>query len=89
MEYETRTEVREPTEPTHTTIIREKRGSGGMLLVALAVIAVLVAAFLFMRQQDSEIMRDAAITDAAQQVGQSAERAGAAIENAADKVTGE
>ena len=97
MQYETETQIREPVNPaaptaapaTHTTIVREKRGSGGFVVMALVIVALLAAGYFFMRSQDSEIVRDAAITDAANQVGESAQKAGAAIENAADKVTGE
>ena len=97
MEYETETQIREPANPaspaaapsTHTTIVREKRGSSGFVVIALVVVALLAAGYFFMRSQDSEIVRDAAITDAANQVGESAQKAGAAIENAADRVTGE
>lgn len=97
MEHETtRTEIHDPATPpvtpatSHTTtVIREKRGSGGMVLGVIAVIGILVAAFVFMNQQDSEVMRDAAIADAAQKVGDSAQQAGEAVENAADKLTTE
>lgn len=97
MEYEAETQIREPANPanpaaapaTHTTIVREKRGSSGFVVIALVIIALLAAGYFFMRSQDSEIVRDAAITDAANQVGESAQKAGAAIENAADRVTGE
>lgn len=99
MDYDRETEVRETAAnqaattpqsaaPTHTTIIREKRGSGGVMIALIAVVALLVAGFLFLRGQDSEVMRDAAIADAAQQVGDSAQQAGQAIENAANDVTG-
>lgn len=84
------TEIRDPVTPANTTtIIHEKRSSGGAILAVIAVIGLLVAAFLFMRAQDSEVMRDAAIADAAQKVGNSAEQAGQAVENAADKLAGE
>lgn len=83
MDYDRETEVRETaanqpgtppqSAPTHTTIIREKRGSGGVMIALIAVVALLVAGFLFLRGQDSEVMRDAAIADAAQQVGDSAQ----------------
>lgn len=91
MQTEDRTEVHEPVTPAHntTTIIHEKRGSGGAIFAVIAVIGLLVAAVLFMRSQDSEVMRDAAIADAAQKVGNSAEQAGQAVENAADKLTAE
>lgn len=85
------TEVRDATSaPTQTTtIIREKRGSGGIVLVLVVIVGLTVAGFLYMRAQDSEVMRDAAIADAAQQVGDSAQQAGEAIESAANKVAGE
>ncbi len=89
-EREHETEVRDAAAPTHTTtIIREKRGSGGMVLGLIVVVGLVVAGLLYMRSQDSEVMRDAAIAVAAQQVGDSAQQAGEAIEDAANKVAGE
>lgn len=93
METERETEVTEnaASTPSHstTTIIREKRGSGGIVLAVVVVLGLVVGGFLYMQAQNSEVMRDAAIADAAQQVGDSAQQAGEAIENAANKVGGE
>lgn len=90
MENEPATDVQHTAAPVHTTtIIREKRGSGGVVIGLIVVVALVVAGFIYMRAQDSEVMRDTAVADAAQKVGDSAEQAGEAIENAANKVTGE
>lgn len=89
MENEPKTELRETVTPAHTTVIHEKRGSGGIMIAVIAVVALLVGAFIYMRGQDSEVMRDAAISDAAQKVGESAQQAGEAIEDAASKVAPE
>lgn len=89
MEHQRETEIVEPATSTHTTIIREKRGSGGVMIALIVIVGLLVAGFLYMRSQDSQMMRDAAIADAAQQVGDSAEKAGSAVENAAKDLTGE
>lgn len=83
MATDTRDETR-TSAPGHTTIIRERGGSGGLILALVLVIALGVAAFLYARAQNSEIARDNAIAGAAQQVGESAQRAGAAVENAAN-----
>ena len=83
MVTDTRNDTRSAN-PGHTTIIRERGGSGGLILALVLVVALGIAAFLYFRGQNAEITRDAAITDAAQQVGQSAQRAGAAVENAAN-----
>lgn len=90
MENQREIEVQDTAPSVHTTtIIREKRGSGGAVIGVIAVVALLVAGFIYMRGQDSGIIRDAAIADAAQEVGASAQQAGDAIENAANKVAGE
>jgi uncharacterized protein HemX len=83
MAIDTREETR-TTNPGHTTIIRERGGSGGIILALVLVVALGIAAFLYFRGQNSEIARDNAVAGAAQQVGESAQRAGAAVENAAN-----
>lgn len=89
------TRVQEPDGSTHTTIIRESEparrsgGGMGMILFALVLVAALVVgAMLLSRGQNAEIAKDNAVADAAQKVGDSAAQAGQAVEDAADKVTG-
>ena len=96
MQYDNETEIREPVAgatpaaPAHTTtIIREKRGSGGTVLAIVAVVGLLLAGFLYVQANDSEVMRDAAIADAAEKVGDSAQQAGQAVEDAANELTNE
>lgn len=67
------------TETPHTTVI-ERRGSGGGLLIGLAVlIAVCIAAYFLLLRNDSETAKNNAITSAAQSVESTADKAGAAI----------
>jgi uncharacterized protein HemX len=77
------------TNPGHTTIIRERGGSSGLIIALVLVVALGVAAFLYMRGQNSEIARDSAVAGAAEQVGESAQRAGAAVEDAANNAAPE
>lgn len=78
---------------THTThTVTEGSDGGGafkwvVLLLLVAVIAV--GAYLLTQTNASEIARDEAITDAANQVGEAANQIGEAAEDAADAVTGE
>lgn len=68
------------TETPHTTVI-ERRGSGGGLLIGLAVlIAVIVGAYLLLVRNDSEVAKNNAITSAAKSVGSTADKAGEAID---------
>ncbi len=84
-------ETRTPDGSTHTTIIREtqapRRGGGSTALVLLVLLVVVaIGAFVMLRGQDSEIARDNAIAGAAEQVGESAQRVGNAVEDAAQRV---
>ncbi|MGY6551731.1 MAG: hypothetical protein ACXIT4_07520 [Erythrobacter sp.] len=81
--------TRDTTTDGNTAIIREKSGSGGIIIGVLVVIGLAGAAFFYARGQNSEMARDAAITDAAQQVGDSVESAGSAVEDAARSAGGE
>lgn len=73
------------TQTPHTTVI-ERRGSGGGLLVGLAVlIAVIVAAYFLLVRNDSEVAKNNAITSAAKSVEGTAEKAGDAIEGGEKK----
>ncbi|MEG8039479.1 hypothetical protein QP166_09020 [Sphingomonas sp. LR60] len=73
------------TQTPHTTII-ERRGSGGGLLIGLAVlIVVAVAAYFMIARGDSETAKNNAITSAAKSVESTADKAGSAIDGATDK----
>lgn len=68
----------------HTTII-ERRGSGGGLLIGLAVlIAVIVGAYFLLNRSASENAESISISRAADKVGATADKAGDAIEGAAN-----
>lgn len=72
--------------PTHTTTIIERRGGGGGLILGIiALVIVVVGAFYFLNDRGSESRKDAAITDAAEKVGETAEKAGDAIDQARPK----
>lgn len=72
------------TSTPHTTII-ERRGSGGGMLIGLAVlVAIIVAAFFLFNQSKNESLETQAITSAAQSVGDTAEKAGEAIDKTAN-----
>jgi hypothetical protein len=71
------------TQTPHTTVI-ERRGSGGGLLIGLAVlIVVAVAAYFLVVRGDSEAVKDNAIAGAAKSVERTADKAGAAIDGEA------
>jgi hypothetical protein len=73
------------TQTPHTTVI-ERRGSGGGLLIGLAVlIVVAVAAYFMIARGDSETAKNNAITSAAKSVESTADKAGSAIDGATDK----
>lgn len=67
------------TQTPHTTVI-ERRGSGGGLLIGLAVlIAVCIGAYFLVLRTDSETAKNNAITSAAKSVESTADKAGSAI----------
>ncbi|MBB3692554.1 MULTISPECIES: hypothetical protein [Sphingomonas] len=71
------------TQTPHTTVI-ERRGGGGGVLIGLAVLlAVIVGAYLLLVRNDSEVAKNNAITSAAKSVGDTADKAGAAVDRAA------
>lgn len=66
----------------HTTII-ERRGSGGGLLIGLAVlIAVIVGAYFLLNNASNDNVRTDAVAGAAKSVGSAADKAGDAVERA-------
>jgi hypothetical protein len=73
------------TQTPHTTVIeRRGGGGGGGVLIGLAVLlAVIVGAYLLLVRNDSEVAKNNAITSAAKSVGDTADKAGAAVDRAA------
>lgn len=63
-----------------TTVIERGGGGGGMILGIIALILVVVGAFYFLSQGTSESRKDDAIAGAAKSVGDTAEKAGDAID---------
>jgi uncharacterized protein HemX len=76
--------VVERGEPTHTTTVVERRGGGGMLIGLAVLIAVLVGAWFLFAEGQNDAAETKAITEAAQSVGDSAEKAGDAVVDAVD-----
>jgi len=71
----------ETTTQPHTTII-ERRGGGGGLLIGLAVlILVVVGAWFLINQSKNDAIKTDAVSSAAKSVGDTADKAGEAIEN--------
>ena len=82
---------------THTTIVRdaEPRSSGGSgwIIAVVLILALVVGIVLFTQMSGSELAKDNAIANAADEVGNAAGavgnaagQVGNAVENAADKV---
>lgn len=71
--------------PERVTII-EKRGGGGIGLIAFALLAaIVIAAYLMVTSQAVETRKDNAIAGAAQSVGAAADKIGSAVDDAAGK----
>ncbi len=68
-----------PAAPTTTVI--ERRGGGGGLLIGLAVlILVAVGAYFLINRSQNDNLKTDAVTSAAQSVGDTADKAGKAID---------
>lgn len=63
----------------HTTVI-ERRGGGGVLMGLVMLLAVIVGASPLLVGNNSDVARNDAITSAAKSVGDSADKAGAAVD---------
>jgi uncharacterized protein HemX len=61
-------------------------GGNGLLIALLVLVALAVGGYFLMAGSDSEARKDNAIAEAASDVGNAAEKAGAAVEKAADKI---
>lgn len=86
------TEVESPegSTHTHTTVITDeprRRGSGGLIIALVLVLALIAGIYFFTQTSGAEVAKDTAIADAANQVGDAAQQAGNAVERAADEVT--
>jgi hypothetical protein len=77
------TETRTP-HTTHTTVVERRGGGSGMLIGLAVLLAVVVAAFFLFNQSKNESLETSAITSAAKSVGDTAEKAGGAIDKAAN-----
>lgn len=70
----------------HTTIIetpsRERSSGAGWVIAIILIVALVVGVVLFNRSQGSDVAKDNAITNAANQVGAAAEKAGNAAQDA-------
>ena len=86
------TETRSPdgeARTTHTTVITdEKRGGGsGWAIAIVLLLAVIVGIWAFSTWGGSEMAENAAVADAAGEVGAAAQQVGDAAQDAADSVT--
>lgn len=85
------TETTTPTGETHTThtvITDGERRSGGAnwgMLVLLVLVAI-VGIFLFTQMSGSEVAKDNAVAEAANEVGDAASEVGEAAQNAGEAV---
>ena len=65
------------------TVIVERRGSGGGLLIGLAILlAGIVGAYFLLNHSNNDDARTGAVTSAAKSVGDAADRAGDAVDRA-------
>lgn len=72
---------------THTVVTDDgvRSGGGSGWLIALVLILVAIAAFyLFSQQSGSEVAKDNAVADAANEVGDAAQSVGDAAQNAGE-----
>ena len=79
----------ETTPTNHTTIIHERRSSGGtgMIMAVVLIIAVIGGIYLFSQSNQSEAAKDNAIAGAASDIGDAANKVGNAAEDAVDTAT--
>lgn len=85
------TEVHTPdgdTHTTHTTVVSdEPRGGGsGWVIAILLLVAIIVGVWAFSTWGNSEMAENAAVADAAGEVGEAAQQVGDAAQDAAGSV---
>ncbi|RIA45620.1 hypothetical protein DFR49_0142 [Hephaestia caeni] len=76
-----------PAQPTHTTVIERRGGGGGMLIGLAVLIVVLVGAYFLFNQSRNDNLQTEAVTTAADKVGDAAKQVGDSAEQAAESVT--
>ncbi len=64
------------------TVYVEKSGGGGLLVGLLILIALAVGAWFLLAQNNSEVAKDNAMTEAASKVGDAADNVGQAAQDA-------
>lgn len=71
-------------QPTHTTVVTHstRRGGSGWLIGLVLLAALIVGIFMFSRMSGSEIAKDNAVGNAANEVGNAASRVGDAAQQA-------
>ncbi|RJF85495.1 hypothetical protein [Sphingomonas cavernae] len=67
----------------------ERRGSGGLVIAFILLIAVALVGFYLVSMNNQETRQTDAISRAADSVGEGARKAGDAADRAADKYTGD
>lgn len=75
------------TRPGDTTVIHETRSGGsgaGWAIAIILVLALIAGIWFFTQRNDSQTVRDNAITNAANNVGSAAKDVGNAAQDAAD-----
>jgi hypothetical protein len=77
--------IHRDTGATPVTVNTAPASSGGNGLL-IALVALAVGGYFLMAGNSSEARKDNAIAEAASDVGNAAEKAGAAVEKAADKI---
>lgn len=79
------------THPGDTTIIHETRtssgGGAGWLIAIILILALVAGVWFFTQSNNSQIAKDNAITNAANNVGSAAKDVGDAAKDAADNAT--
>ena len=71
------------TETPHTTVIERRGGGGGAILIGLVLlIAVVIGGYYLLNKSQNDNLRTNAVTSAAKDVGDTAKKAGDAIDPA-------
>lgn len=73
----------------HTTVVKSGRsgsGGAGWFIAVILLFALAAVVFIFAKSSDSQAAKDAAITEAAGEVGQAADQIGNAAQDAAESL---